>query len=87
VLGHENAGWVHAVGDGVTAAAVGDPVLLYPAWSCGLCVPCRRGQDVFCERHEFTGPTRLEPGTISSQSISTASTRPASRVRGATRRL
>ena len=58
VLGHENAGWVHAVGDGVTAAAVGDPVLLYPAWSCGLCVPCRRGQDVFCVRHQFTGLTR-----------------------------
>jgi NAD+-dependent secondary alcohol dehydrogenase Adh1 len=58
VLGHENAGWVHAVGDDVTAAAVGDPVLLHPAWSCGLCVPCRRGQDVFCVRHEFTGLTR-----------------------------
>ena len=43
VLGHENAGWVHAVGDGVTAAKVGDPVLVYPAYSCGLCVACRRG--------------------------------------------
>ena len=58
VLGHENAGWVHAVGDDVTTTAVGDAVLLYPAWSCGLCVPCRRGQDVFCVRHQFTGLTR-----------------------------
>jgi NAD+-dependent secondary alcohol dehydrogenase Adh1 len=58
VLGHENAGWVHAVGDGVTAAAVGDPVLLYPPYSCGLCVPCRRGLDVHCERHQFTGLTQ-----------------------------
>jgi NAD+-dependent secondary alcohol dehydrogenase Adh1 len=58
VLGHENAGWVHAVGDDVTTVAVGDAVLLYPAYSCGLCVPCRRGQEVFCERHEFTGLTR-----------------------------
>lgn len=58
VLGHENAGWVHAVGEDVTAAAVGDAVLLYPAFSCGLCVPCRRGHDVHCERHEFTGLTR-----------------------------
>jgi NAD+-dependent secondary alcohol dehydrogenase Adh1 len=57
VLGHENAGLVHAVGDGVTTAAVGDAVLLYPAFSCGLCVPCRRGLDVHCERHEFTGLT------------------------------
>jgi NAD+-dependent secondary alcohol dehydrogenase Adh1 len=58
VLGHENAGWVHAVGDGVTAAAVGDAVLLYPPYSCGLCVPCRRGLDMHCERHGFTGLTR-----------------------------
>jgi NAD+-dependent secondary alcohol dehydrogenase Adh1 len=58
VLGHENAGWVHAVGDDVTAASVGDAVLVYPAYSCGLCVPCRRGLDVHCERHQFTGLTR-----------------------------
>jgi len=58
VLGHENAGWVHAAGDGVTAAAVGDAVLLYPPWSCGLCVACRRGFDMHCERHEFTGLSR-----------------------------
>jgi NAD+-dependent secondary alcohol dehydrogenase Adh1 len=58
VLGHENAGWVHAAADGVTAAAVGDAVLLYPPYSCGLCVPCRRGFDMHCERHQFTGLTR-----------------------------
>ncbi len=58
VLGHENAGWVHAVGDGVTSASVGDAVLVYPAYSCGLCVPCRRGLDMHCERHQFTGLTR-----------------------------
>jgi NAD+-dependent secondary alcohol dehydrogenase Adh1 len=57
VLGHENAGWVHAVGDDVTAAQVGDAVLVYPAYSCGLCVPCRRALDVHCERHQFTGLT------------------------------
>ena len=58
VLGHENAGWVHAVGDDVSAASVGDAVLVYPAYSCGLCVPCRRGQEMFCERHQFTGLSR-----------------------------
>jgi NAD+-dependent secondary alcohol dehydrogenase Adh1 len=57
VLGHENAGWIHAAGDGVTTAAVGDAVLLYPPYSCGLCVPCRRGLDMHCERHRFTGLT------------------------------
>ncbi|HEY1370435.1 MAG TPA: NAD(P)-dependent alcohol dehydrogenase [Gaiellaceae bacterium] len=55
VLGHENAGWVEAVGDGVTTAKPGDPVILYPPYSCGLCDPCRRGNDMHCERHDFTG--------------------------------
>ena len=58
VLGHENAGWVHATGDEVTAARPGDAVLLYPPYSCGLCVSCRRGLDMHCERHQFTGLTR-----------------------------
>jgi NAD+-dependent secondary alcohol dehydrogenase Adh1 len=55
VLGHENAGWVEAVGDFVQTVQVGDPVILYPPYSCGLCVPCRRGTDMHCERHDFTG--------------------------------
>ena len=55
VLGHESAGWVEAVGDDVTTVAPGDVVLVYPPHSCGLCVPCRRGNDMYCERHDFTG--------------------------------
>ena len=55
VLGHENAGWVHAVGGDVTSAAPGDAVMLYPAYSCGLCVNCRRGREMYCDRHQFTG--------------------------------
>jgi NAD+-dependent secondary alcohol dehydrogenase Adh1 len=58
VLGHENAGWVEQVGEGVTTAAKGDAVLVYPAYSCGLCVNCRRGIDMHCDRHQFTGLTR-----------------------------
>jgi NAD+-dependent secondary alcohol dehydrogenase Adh1 len=58
VLGHENAGWVHAIGDDVTTVAVGDAVLVYPPYSCGLCVACRRGLDMHCERHQFTGLTQ-----------------------------
>ncbi len=55
VLGHENAGWVDAVGELVTTVSPGDPVILYPPYSCGLCVPCRRGEDMHCVNHEFTG--------------------------------
>jgi NAD+-dependent secondary alcohol dehydrogenase Adh1 len=55
VLGHENAGWVSAVGSDVTSVAEGDAVLVYPPFSCGLCVACRRGDDMHCARHDFTG--------------------------------
>ena len=57
VLGHENAGRVAAVGDLVSTVAVGDPVLVFPPYTCGLCVACRRGRDMLCEHHEFTGLT------------------------------
>src|SRR4249920_451563 len=55
VLGHENAGWVEEIGAGVTTVANGDAVLVYPPHSCGLCLACRRGNDMHCARHEFTG--------------------------------
>jgi propanol-preferring alcohol dehydrogenase len=48
-LGHENAGWVHAVGDGVTAVTVGEPVAVYGPWGCGTCARCRIGVDTYCE--------------------------------------
>src|SRR5436305_3288855 len=55
VLGHENAGWVERAGELVSTVAEGDPVIVYPPFSCGLCVPCRRGNDMHCVDHEFTG--------------------------------
>ena len=54
-IGHENAGWVHAVGDAVTNVAVGDPVILHPLVTCGLCRACRFGDDVHCENSKFPG--------------------------------
>jgi NAD+-dependent secondary alcohol dehydrogenase Adh1 len=57
VLGHENAGRIAAVGDLVSTVAVGDPVLISPPHTCGLCVACRRGRDMMCEQHQFTGLT------------------------------
>jgi NAD+-dependent secondary alcohol dehydrogenase Adh1 len=55
VLGHENAGWVEAVGDFVQTVKPGEAVILYPPYSCGLCAPCRRGTDMHCVNHDFTG--------------------------------
>jgi NAD+-dependent secondary alcohol dehydrogenase Adh1 len=54
-IGHENAGWVHAVGSAVTNVAEGDKVILHPLITCGLCRACRAGDDVHCERSKFPG--------------------------------
>jgi propanol-preferring alcohol dehydrogenase len=48
-LGHENAGWVHAVGDGVTRVVVGEPVAVYGSWGCGACSRCAVGIENYCE--------------------------------------
>src|SRR4030088_2374004 len=53
--GHENAGWVHEVGSAVTNVAVGDTVIVHPFISCGLCRPCRAGDDMHCLSGSFPG--------------------------------
>jgi NAD+-dependent secondary alcohol dehydrogenase Adh1 len=54
-LGHENAGWIHEVGSGVTNVEVGDSVIVHPYITCGLCGPCRRGDDMHCINGRFPG--------------------------------
>src|ERR687897_2666783 len=56
--GHENAGWVHAVGPAVTSVEVGDTVIVHPFISCGLCGPCRAGDDMHCLNGSFPGINR-----------------------------
>ena len=48
-LGHENAGWVHQLGEGVTGLRVGQPVAVYGPWGCGRCERCRLGVEIYCE--------------------------------------
>jgi NAD+-dependent secondary alcohol dehydrogenase Adh1 len=55
VIGHENAGWVEAVGSAVTNVAPGDGVILHPLITCGLCRNCRAGDDMHCENGAFPG--------------------------------
>jgi alcohol dehydrogenase, propanol-preferring len=47
-LGHESAGVVAALGPGVEGRAVGDPVLVYASWGCGLCRNCLLGSENRC---------------------------------------
>ncbi|MEU6282888.1 Zn-dependent alcohol dehydrogenase [Streptomyces sp. NPDC047028] len=48
VLGHEGAGTVVAVGEGVTHVRTGDPVVLNWAPSCGSCHACALGEVWLC---------------------------------------
>lgn len=48
-LGHENAGWVYALGEGVTQLEIGQPVAVYGPWGCGRCEHCRIGTETYCE--------------------------------------
>ena len=58
VPGHENAGWVHEIGSDVSNVEVGDTVIVHPFISCGLCTPCRRGDDMHCVNGSFPGINR-----------------------------
>jgi alcohol dehydrogenase, propanol-preferring len=49
-LGHENAGWVHALGSGVEGLEEGQPVAVYGPWGCGHCARCQLGVETYCER-------------------------------------
>ncbi|MEO8688770.1 MAG: NAD(P)-dependent alcohol dehydrogenase [Solirubrobacteraceae bacterium] len=58
IPGHENAGWVHEIGSGVSNVEVGDTVIVHPFISCGLCRPCRKGDDMHCVNGSFPGINR-----------------------------
>jgi len=47
-LGHENAGWVEALGPGVSGFERGEPVAIYGIVGCGHCVSCLAGNDNEC---------------------------------------
>lgn len=57
VLGHEGAGVVDSVGEGVTAVQPGQRVLLNWALPCGRCPQCQRGRGSLCERTHGVDPT------------------------------
>ncbi len=62
VLGHEAAGEVAQVGEGVAQFAVGDRVVLAFVPSCGECEPCRSGRAALCE----PGAATNTAGTLAS---------------------
>jgi len=64
LLGHEAAGVVEAVGDGVTEVQPGDYVILNWRAVCGQCRACLRGRPWYCfNTHNATQKMTLEDGT------------------------
>ena len=63
VLGHEGAGTVVEVGQGVTTVTPGDRVMLAFVQPCGRCYQCTRGRSNICERHVKTPRGALFDGT------------------------
>lgn len=68
LLGHEAAGVVESVGDGVTDVAPGDFVILNWRAVCGTCRACRRGRPWYCfstfnatQKMTLTDGTELTP--------------------------
>jgi propanol-preferring alcohol dehydrogenase len=54
-LGHENAGWVEALGAGVEGLEQGEAVSVYGPWGCGRCRACRLSAENYCERQAEIG--------------------------------
>ncbi|WP_407564746.1 S-(hydroxymethyl)mycothiol dehydrogenase [Streptomyces sp. 184] len=64
LLGHEAAGVVESVGDGVTDVAPGDFVILNWRAVCGRCRACERGRPWYCfDTHNATQKMTLKDGT------------------------
>jgi S-(hydroxymethyl)mycothiol dehydrogenase len=70
LLGHEAAGMVEAVGDGVTSVAPGDFVILNWRAVCGECRACKRGRPWYCfATHNAQQKMTLEDGTVLSPAL------------------
>ncbi len=68
VLGHEGAGVVTAVGEGVTEYAVGDHVLSSFVSMCGKCRYCQTGRPQLCDQTLKAGAT-LPDGTLRTRDL------------------
>ena len=70
LLGHEAAGRVESIGDGVTDVEPGDYVILNWRAVCGHCRACRRGRPWYCfDTHNASQPMTLADGTALSPAL------------------
>lgn len=66
-LGHEPAGVVAELGPGVSGVEIGEPVIVYGCWGCGICRYCADGSEGLC--HKLTSPGLGRPGAMAEYMI------------------
>ena len=62
VLGHEIAGEIEEIGEGVSGWKVGDRVVIDTIISCGRCSACKRGRKELCSERMEIGYTPYDGG-------------------------
>lgn len=71
-LGHEGAGIVDMLGDGVVGVEIGDSVAVYGPWGCGTCYACAQGKENYCPNAAALGiapPGLGSPGAMAEYMI------------------
>lgn len=72
ILGHEGAGTVAELGEGVTGLSVGDSMLVYGPWGCGRCSYCLKGDEMLCPvavEQKIAPPGLGSPGAMAEYMI------------------
>ncbi|MEP0824268.1 MAG: NAD(P)-dependent alcohol dehydrogenase [Nitrososphaera sp.] len=64
IPGHENAGWVEAIGDRVPQGlfSKGELVAVFGGWGCGICTFCKRGDEQLCVAPQWPGLSQHDGG-------------------------
>jgi len=65
--GADGAGYVDAVGEGVSGFDIDDEIIIDPSISCGHCVHCRNDDIVYCDSFQILGEHR--PGTFTEKIV------------------
>ena len=78
ILGHEIAGEIFALGEGVGDWKPGDRVVVHPCWACHKCATCRAGRENACQVNGSRQVPPPTPGVSMNGGMATFAVAPAS---------